>query len=196
MEGKEECLKYDSRAVNNAIERDVERLQLALPFPEEKTIDMPRCCGILHVSPQVVRRLLVTPLPGTDRTCLVGYNTMAHSPLRIDYSSVAGYLDHLRKEFAIRDRRPAPAFGRYRDDDLLPFPWSDTITVEEAADALGIHPSKVLLRIEAGQFEAYQLVKRSPWRVSRSSLAQLIASFGTRSKGDRPYSGVACAASR
>lgn len=174
-----------ARLITSAIEKDMERSQFLLPFPEEKTIDMARCCGILHVSPHVVRRLMVTP--DGEEMCLRGYNTMRCAPLRIDYESVVGFLDRLRERHGIPDRRPPAIFGRRRDEELLPFRWSDTIAVEEAADALSIHRSKVLLRIEAGQFEAYQLVKWSPWRISRTSLTRLISTFQNGSRGVRPY---------
>lgn len=179
-----------SQSVREAIERDLLRPQLMLPFPDEKTIDMARCCSILHVSPHVVRRLIVTPLTlSSDVMCLSAYNTMRHAPLRIEYGSLVRFLDHLRELHGIADRRPKPVFGRHRDEDLLPFPWSDTMTVEEASDVLSIHRSKVLLRIEAGQFEAYQIVRSSPWRVSRSSLARLVSSFSSSPKTGRPYGG-------
>ena len=176
------------RSLSAAIDRDIER-QLCLPFPDEKTIDMARCCAILHVSPHVVRRLIVTPLDtNSQEMSLVAYNTMRCAPLRIDYQSLVHFLDALRIRHGIPDRRPTPVFGRHRDDELLPFSWADTITVEEAAEVLNIHRSKVLLRIEAGQFETYQLVRSSPWRISRTSLARLISSFSaSRSGSARPY---------
>jgi hypothetical protein len=182
------------RRVATAFDEDMDQPQLRLPFPDEKTIDMARCCAILHVVPHVVRRLMVTPLePESDVMSLVGYNTMRWAPMRIDYQSLVRFLDTLRIRHGIPDRRPTQVFGRYRDDDLLPFPWSDTISSEDAADVLSIHRTKVLLRIEAGQFEAYQLVRSSPWRISRSSLARLVASFGAGHASTpgsaRPYGG-------
>jgi excisionase family DNA binding protein len=159
-----------------------------LPFPDEKTIDMARCCSILHQTSYVVRRLASTPLrPGSSEMCLDAYNTMRCAPLRIDYDSLVRFLDMLRDKHGIVDQRPAPIWGRHRDDDLLPFPWSDTMTVEDAADALSIGRSKVRLRIEAGKFEAYQLVPVSPWRISRSSLAKYVASFRSGRPIFRPY---------
>lgn len=161
---------------------------IVLPFPDEKTIDMNRCCAILHVWPVIVRRLLVTKLaPGNEGMCLVGYNTMRNSPLRIDYDSLVRFLDRLRAHHAIPDRRPPVTFGRHRDEDLLPFRWTDTISTDEAANVLNIHRSKVLLRIEAGRFEAYQLVAQSPWRISRTSLARHIATFTSTQSNLHPY---------
>jgi hypothetical protein len=176
------------RKVTAAIDEDMQHPQLMLPFPDEKTIDMGRCCSILHVTARVVRRLSVTPLrPGSSEMCLDAYNTMRGAPLRIDYDSLVRFLDILREKHGIIDRRAAPIWGRHRDDDLLPFPWSDTMTVGEAADALSMHPSKVLLRIEAGKFEAYQLNVFAPWRISRTSFARYIESFRARSQRERPY---------
>jgi len=183
-------VKWSANAVVSAVEKDLQKPQLLLPFPDEKTIDMQRCCSILHVSPHVVRRLQVTPLStSSEHTCLVAYNTMRYAPLRIDYASLVRFLDHLRGVHAIPDRRPPVTFGRHRDEDLLPFRWSDTMSVEEASDVLSIHRSKVLLRIEAGQFEAYQLVRSSPWRISRSSLARVIEGFKSAPSTARPYGG-------
>ena len=185
------------RSVTAAIDEDMQHPQLRLPFPDEKTIDMARCCSILHVSPHVVRRLIVTPLaPGSEWMALEAYNTMRCAPLRIDYQSLVRFLDALRIRHGIPDRRPTPVFGRHRDDELLPFSWADTMTVEDAAEVLSIHRSKVLLRIEGGQFEAYQLVRSSPWRISRTSLARLVSGFGTSPGSARPYGGSISRASR
>jgi len=176
------------RVIDDGIEEDLRDVQLRLPFPDESTIDTARACAILHVSAAVVYRLTVTPIaPGSETMSLVAYSTMRGAPLRIEYASMVRFLDSVRERHGIPDHRPIPVFGRYRDDDLLPFPWSDTITVNDAAEALSIHPSKVLLRIESGQFEAYQLGHGAPWRISRNSLARLIASFSTRPSSVRPY---------
>jgi excisionase family DNA binding protein len=176
--------------VLTAIEEDAQRIQMRLPFPDEKTIDMARCCSILHISDHVVRRLSITPLlPGSELMCLSMYNTMRYAPMRIDYDSLVLFLDTLREKHGIADRRSAPFFGRYRDDDLLPFPWSDTMTVEEAADTLSLHRSKVLLRIESGLFEAYQLVSNSHWRISRSSFSKYLENVCRLPRAERPYGG-------
>jgi hypothetical protein len=170
------------------IDREASRLQYVLPFPDEKTIDMARCRGILHVTAHVIRRLSVTPLhPGSEQMCLSAYNTMRCAPLRIDYDSLVRFLNMLREKHGIADRRQAPVFGRHRDEDLLPFPWRDTMTVDDAADALSINRSKVLLRIEAGKFEAYQFAPVSPWRISRTSFAIYMDSFRSSRRSERPY---------
>ena len=181
-------MKWSRGGIGASLEADLRRLQLLLPFPDEKTIDANRCCAILHVSRPVIDRLRATPLrPGSDEKCIVAYNTMPHAPLRIDYDSLVRFMDYLREKHAIQDRRPPKVFGRHRDEHLLPFPWADTITVEEVADVLGVYRTKVLNRIEAGQFEAYQLTEGSPWRVSRSSLARVIESFKSAPQSARPY---------
>jgi hypothetical protein len=177
-------------SVEAAIERDLQGPQLRLPFPDIKTIDVARCCAILHVVPDTIYRLLRTPLHSDpDEMSLHGYNTMRYAPIRIEYASVVKFCEVLRERHGIPDRRPAPIFGRWRDEDLLPFPWTDTITCNDAADVIDIDRSKVLLRIEAGQFEAYQIVKVSHWRISRTSLAKVIAGFGIHQASTRPYGG-------
>lgn len=181
-------MKWNRESVASAVEKDLRKPQLLLPFPEEKTIDVARACSILHVSEQVVHRLRVTPLVrGGDEMCLASYRTKSLGHLRIDYDSLVRFLDHVRTSHAIPDRRPAAIWGRHRDEDLLPFPWADTMKIEEAAEILSIHISKVLLRIEAGQFEAYHFFYKSPWRISRASLARVVASFNSAPTGARPY---------
>ena len=176
------------RTVEAAIERDLDGPQLRLPFPDVKTIDVARCCAILRIVPATVYRLLRTPLHADpDEMSLHGYNTMRYAPIRIEYASVVRFCDVLRERHGIPDRRPEPKFGRWRDEDLLPFPWADTITSYAAADVLGIDRSKILLRIEAGQFEAYQIVKMSDWRISKTSFAKVIAGFGIHQASARPY---------
>jgi hypothetical protein len=176
--------------VANAIDEDARRVQLRLPFPDEKTIDMDRCCSILHVTSPVVRRLTVTPLtPGSEEMCIAAYNTMPSAPLHINYDSLVRFLDSLRTRHGIKDRRKPPVFGRYRDEDLLPFPWADTMSVETASDTLNIHRSKVLLRIESGLFEAYQFVANSPWRISHSSFATYLQNGSPLPRYARPYGG-------
>lgn len=149
-----------------------------LPFEESDTIDVRRVTSILHCEKQVVLRLLQI------KEGLKAFQTMPHAPYRIYYESLVDYLSDIRKKHGIPDRLPQIRLGRYRDEDLLPFPWSDTITTLEAADMIGIHESKVCLRIEAGSFEAYRLLdpkqegkRGSPWRISRSSVQRHIAGF-------------------
>lgn len=176
------------RTMELAIERAFDGPQLRLPFPDIKTIDVARCCSILHIVPATVYRLLRTPL-GVDpeEMSLHGYNTMRYAPIRIEYASVVRFCEVLRERHGIPDRRPAPKFGRWRDEDLLPFPWLDTISSYDAAEVIGVDRTKVLLRIESGQFEAYQIVKMSDWRISKTSLAKAIAGFGIHQASARPY---------
>jgi excisionase family DNA binding protein len=177
-------------SIDSLIEADARRVQLRLPFPDEKTIDMDRCCSILRVSPWVVRRLSVTPLrPGSEVMSLSTYNTMRSAPLRIDYDSLVRFVDELRRRHGIADRREAPLYGRHRDDDLLPFPWIDTMTIAEASDSLNIHRSKVLIRIESGLFEAYQIAHNSDWRISRNSFAEYLRKVSSIPSRPRPYGG-------
>lgn len=69
---------------------------------------------------------------------------------------------------------------RHHDEDLLPFPLTDTIGSAEALRALGYEDLRPLIYlIDEGRFDAYQLVAWSPWRISRSS-------FGVFVKKARP----------
>lgn len=171
-----------------AIESELQKLQLLLPFAEEKTIDTRRCCSILHIQPPVLARLRVTPLtPGSDEMCLRAYNTSRGAPLRIDYQSLLRFVDHLRELHAIPDRRMPKIFGRHRDEDLLPFPWSDTMFIDEAAEVVDVHTSTILRHVEEGRFESYQLTRKSDWRISRTSFARYLETLGAPPTSARPY---------
>ena len=117
------------------------------------------------------------------------YNTMRTAPMRIDYDSVVTFTDMLRERHGIKDRRPPRVFGRHRDDDLLPFPWIDTMNILEAAEALNIHHSKVRLRIESSLFAAYQIAPNSDWRISRNSFADYLKRVSSIPRRERPYGG-------
>lgn len=171
-----------------AIDSELQKLQLLLPFAEEKTIDTRRCCSILHIQPPVLARLRVTPLmQDGEEMCLRAYNTSRGAPLRIDYQSLLRFVDYLRELHAIPDRRPPKIFGRHRDEDLLPFPWSDTMFADEAADVLDVHPATLRNYVEEGRFESYQIARGSDWRISRNSFARYLGLLGAPPKYAHPY---------
>jgi hypothetical protein len=150
-----------------------------LPFAEKGYIDSRRARHILRVSAPALGRL-------AEMGCIRWMDNSKASWKRVNYQSIVGYCDHLRRQHRIPDRRPpleAP-YLRYRDVDLLPFPWSDTVTAQEAARALGYEKvDSVVTRIETGCFEAYQIVPGSNWRVSRSSLLRFIEGAERRVRG-------------
>lgn len=150
-----------------------------LPFAEKEYVDNRRARRILCVSPPALGRL-------AQMGCIRWVDYGKASWKRVDYQSIVDYCDHLRRECKIPDRRPPleHPYLRYRDVDLLPFPWADTLTAKEAACALGYEKvDSVVTRIEAGCFEAYQIVPGSNWRVSRLSLLRFIEGAERRVRG-------------
>jgi hypothetical protein len=140
--------------------------QILLPFAAREYIDTRRARRILGVSFPTLTRLakngLVDWLDGGK-----------DSWKRIRYQSVVDFCDRVREQHKIPERRPklSNPHLRYRDEDLLPFPLSDTITAKHALELLGLTHRRSMVRlIEEGRFEGYQLVAQSEWRVSRSSL--------------------------
>jgi hypothetical protein len=156
--------------------------QLILPFAEKEYVNVPRTSRILGVGVSTVYRLAeLQDKGGRALLTLVGYRRQARK--RVLYSSIVRFCDSLRTRYGIEDRRPKldnPMF-RYRDEDLLPFPLSDTIGSAEALAALGYEDRRPLVcLIEEGRFDAYQLVRESAWRISRSSFKAFLAT--TRDK--------------
>jgi len=142
--------------------------QTVLPsFPEREYVDMGRACRILGLSWTTVSRLAASGMVD-----MVDYRS--HSVKRIRYASIVDLCNRLRREFAIPDRRKpqsSPSL-RYRDEDLLPFPLSDTITADDALGAMGSVSRKGFLKlVEEGRFWAYRFAQAAPWWISRSSLA-------------------------
>jgi hypothetical protein len=158
--------------------------QMILPFAEREYVDVRRCGHILGVSIGTVYRLAgMKDRGGRELLFLVSYRHNARK--RVLYSSIVHFCDYLRTKYGVTDRRPVlsnPIF-RHRDEDLLPFPLSDTIYSEEALIALGYEDRRPLVRlIQEGKFEAYQIVPRgsSAWRISRSSFGAFLAATRDR----------------
>lgn len=144
-----------------------------LPFAEKEWITVDRAENILGVETGVIYRL--RELRDEEDNPYLRVVDYGHgNRKRVLYSSVVRYCDYLRVRYAIRDRRPPldnPIF-RHRDEDLLPFPLSDTIDVRAAlAYTAYDSPSSIHKLIEEGAFEAYRVLplRGSPWRISRSS---------------------------
>lgn len=64
----------------------------------------------------------------------------------------------------------------FRVPEQLLLPWSPrtTVSVTHAAELLGSSESTILRMIEAGELMAYQLRKRSPWRINYDSLLSYV----------------------
>lgn len=156
-------------ASNSMSEAIIKPEQILLPFAAREYIDTRRACRILGLWwPSVT-------LTRMAETGLIEWLDMGKgSWKRVRYKTVVDFCDRLRDDHKIADRRPklSPHL-RHRDEDLLPFPLTDTITAQQALDALGfLKTDSLVRRIEEGCFDAYQLVPwaPTPWRVSRSSL--------------------------
>jgi len=140
--------------------------QLVIPFAERDWIDMEHACKILGASWATVYRLFED---GEIR--VIDYRVRAWK--RVHYGSIVEFCDRLRAKYAIPDRKPplSAGFLRYRDEDVLPFALSNTITAANAMAALAIGRMEALVSLfDEGKIEAYQLVEGSIWRVSKSSL--------------------------
>lgn len=145
--------------------------QILLPFAEREYVDVNRTARILGVSATTVLRLAATRDPsGQFLLNLIDFRRGARK--RILYSSIVRFCDRIRAKFGIPDRRPPlsnPIF-RHKDDDLLPFPISDTIGIKAVLPPLGfVDKRPVVNLIEEGAFEAYQIYNETPWRISRTS---------------------------
>lgn len=144
----------------------IESLQIPLPFAAKEYIDRPRACRILGVSVRTLERLGVSGY--------IGYVTLGkQTRKRVHYQSLVDFCNRLREHHRIPDRRPdlSAPYLRHRDEDLLPFPLTDTICAEDACELLGFRRLDPVVRlIEEGKFEAYQLTEQGRWRISRNSL--------------------------
>ena len=149
--------------------------QLLLPFAEKEYIDIGRTMRILGVCHSTVRKLYAT-----GEIEIIDYEFRARK--RVRYASVVALCDRLRTIYAIADRRPRldASYLRHRDEDLLPFPLTDTIYAEDVERVLGYSDTTVLRVLAEGRFDAYKLA--SCWRVSRSSLARYMAQVRDREK--------------
>lgn len=153
-----------------ALEGEERKASSLLLYAEKDYIDNRRARCILGVSPPALSRLV-----GLGYIRWTNYGKASWK--RIHYPSVVNYCNYLREKHHIPDRRSPLQlpYLRYRDHELLPFPWADTVSAQEAARALGFEKvDSVVMRIEAGCFEAYQIMPNSNWRVSRTSLMLFI----------------------
>ncbi len=161
--------------------------RLVLPFQRNEDIDVARTAKILGVSTRLIIDLIEDGLlPGAYR--LVG----TKSPYRILYTSVVEYCENLRVRYCIADHRPPLAKGRRRrDEDLLPFPLSDTMSVRECAQMLDCDPKSIVKLIDVGHLVGYQIRVEtcgSPWRISRASLNRYVDNLHAMARRGMPSS--------
>jgi hypothetical protein len=150
--------------------------EIIVPFAEKECISVRRAARILGVSVFTVERLTKLKNPqGRPLLALASYRRYAHK--RVLYSSLVNFCCELRARYGIEDRWPplaSPLF-RHREEDLLPFPLTDTISSAEALAALGYVNLRCLTDlIEEGKFDAYRLTPEGTWRISRSSFATFL----------------------
>jgi hypothetical protein len=139
----------------------------ALPLPDKLAIDLSRVGRILACNKNVATHLV--------RAKYLAAYRIGTSPWLVEYQSVVDLCDGLRVRYGIRDRRqPKQRNGRWRDDDLLPFPIRDTITVEAVAAALERSQYSVIKLLEAGAFDAYKLPTSRNWRISQTAFSKYI----------------------
>jgi hypothetical protein len=150
----------------------MEKLRLS-PCLDEKAVDLARVQRVLAIDHNAVYWLRKHLYPdGRPFLDVVGYGSGRLK--RVLYRSLVEYCDYLRERYGIPDRRPRldDPLLRHRDEDLLPFPLTDTIDTETARRATGYETTTPIRQmIEAGLFEAYRVLEAngSPWRISRSS---------------------------
>jgi hypothetical protein len=134
----------------------------ALPLPDKLAIDLNRVMSILGCNKNFATHLV--------RSKHLAAYRIGTSPWLVEYQSVVDLCNGLRVRYGIRDRRDAKRHnGRWRDEDLLPFPLRDTITVEAVAAALGRSKYSVIKLVESGVFDAYRLPSFRNWRISQTS---------------------------
>lgn len=151
-----------------------EQPQLLLPFAEREYIDVKRAARILGVSERAVLKMCAEGR-------IVAIDWAPATRKRVNYAGIVALCDELRRRYGIPDRRPPldNPMLRHRDEDLLPFPLTDTIYLKEACEILGYASARpVMNMIEEGRFEAYFFAYS--WRISRSSLAAYVARVRAR----------------
>lgn len=154
----------------------MDRTQLILPFAQRDYIDMNHACRILGAS-----WTTLTLLHKQGEIHIIDYRARAWK--RVHYRSLVAFCDRLRARYLIPDRKPQleAEFLRYRDEDVLPFPLRDTISMATALSALGYsRQSSVESLIDMGKIEAYKLLKGGHWRISASSLQKYLQQFEPR----------------
>jgi len=172
MNDANQLAMFDDAAAPDAA-RSTEKLTpgCLLPVQQAQLVDVARVAKILCVSMGTVRLM-------ADRGTLPAFRLAERQSWAMPYEGIVAFCDRLRTEFMIRDRRPRLAAGarRWRDSELLPFSWDDTITAPEAATGFDVRIEVIHSLItdraagEYGAFDAYRLSDCSPWRISRSSL--------------------------
>lgn len=148
--------------------------KLELPFQRSAEIDKARVAKILGVSHATASRMVEAKL-------FRAYRSPGEKILRIEYDSVVAYCNRLRLEYRISEKMiERPRGRRLRDEDLLPFPLKDTISLKEVCRVLDCDGSAAQRLIEEGALTGYQVqIGRAgcPWRVHLPSLERYVASL-------------------
>ncbi len=137
-----------------------------LPFQRNQEIDVERAARILAVTPSSIHRMVRERLL---RAYSIQDAERSNQFLRVEYASVLEFVDNLRRCYHLPPR-PHTA-GRPLDRDILPFPMSETITLEEVYGHLDISRNTALKLLDTGEISGYKLrpVGNSPWRIGRPS---------------------------
>lgn len=143
---------------------------------ENEYIDVSRTARIFGVGVSTVYRMAKDSY--RDGRAAIKFMACRHSERkRVLYSSIIAFCDFLRAQYSIDDRRPRldRPWLRHRDEDLLPFPLSDTIHSTEVLRALGYQDRRPMVNlIKDGRFDAYRLSAEYVWRISFSSFKRFL----------------------
>lgn len=163
--------------------------QILLPFAEREWITLERTCLILGTTPKTVYQIEDTcDESGSPLIRVLSFGVAKRK--RVLYKSVVEFCDYLAKKHSIPVQRPplSNSLFRHRDEDLLPFPLSDTMSIVDANRYLGYESrGPVVNFIAEGRFYAYRLLDRGAcqWRISRKSFAAWFSAC-TRSHANLP----------
>lgn len=150
-----------------------------LPFERNQEVDVPRACRILDTHPPTIHRMLKKKL-------LSGYPARIGTArsYRIKHASIVEYCDNLRVAFHLPLRKGTAPGMRLPDNQILPFPPSDAISVQDVMEHLDVSGMTVLKLLQSGQLEGYQLLpeKKSPWRISRPSFVAYLRKLQTEAQ--------------
>ena len=158
----------------------MDRGQILLPFAEKEWISVDRSCSILGIGFTTLYRLRKLR-DEQDKPLIDVIDYGSGRRQRVLYASIVRFCDRLREKYAIPDQRPPlpNEIFRHRDEHLLPFPLSDTISAKDALSCLGYDSLDPVWNFcEEGAFHSYQILPEpgSPWRISRADFSRWLDS--------------------